>query len=70
MPDKRRAKCKGCQRHRDVVGLISWRGFCGECGPARSEANAASLHYKRGEPLQRWRRAVAASVGAVLPEDS
>jgi hypothetical protein len=33
-------------------------------------ANVDGLHYKRGEPLDRWRRAMAASVGAILIDDA
>jgi hypothetical protein len=31
--------------------------------------NQDALHYKRGPELTRWRRAMAASVGAILLDD-
>jgi len=49
--------------------MISWRGKCGECGPAIHEANNDDLHYHRGPYFMHWRRATAASVGAVLVDD-
>lgn len=70
MADDRRTTCKSCNRHRDECGPISWRGKCGECGPRLALEAADQLHYHRGPIFVRWRRAVAASVGAVLPEDS
>lgn len=69
MPDRRRARCKDCGRHRDTVGLLSWTGLCGDCGKVRLEENVDGLHTFSGEPLLRWRRGLAASVGAVLIDE-
>lgn len=69
MPDYRRRNCKDCHGHMTEVGPISWGGLCGVCGPKRSTENADGLHYKRGPELQRWRRGMAACVGAVLADD-
>ncbi len=51
------------------VGPISWRGYCGECGPKLAAAAADDLHYHRGPKFDRWRHQIAASVGAVLLDD-
>ena len=69
MPDIRRITCRACGRHVRDVGPISWRGKCGDCGPRLAMENQDALHYKRGPELTRWRRAMAASVGAVLLDD-
>ncbi len=68
MPDARRAKCKGCGQRREVVGELSWRGFCGVCGPAKAIAAASDLHHHQGPFFRTWREQMAASVGAVLLE--
>lgn len=69
MPDYRRRNCKGCGGHSTQVGPLSWRGLCGVCGPARSNENADQLHAMDGPAVTRWRRGMAASVGAVLLDD-
>jgi hypothetical protein len=48
---------------------MSWTGLCGDCARALLTENIEGLHYKRGAPWKRWRRAMAACVGAVLPDD-
>lgn len=64
-----RANCRVCGKHRDEVGPISWAGYCGEHGPGvRDQAND-DMHFHRGPYFDRWRRAMAASVGAVLMDD-
>ena len=69
MPDGRRRTCQVCGRRDSEVGPISWRGKCGECGPAIFHANADDLHYHRGPYLLKWRRGMARSVGALLVDD-
>lgn len=69
MPDGRRRTCRVCGAHDSEVGPISWRGKCSTCGPAIFEANCDDLHYHRGPYLLKWRRGVAASVGALLVDD-
>ena len=69
MPDGRRVKCKRCGKHANTVGPISWRGFCGVCGPLLAEQAADDLHYHRGPVFALWRERLAASVGAVLVDD-
>lgn len=69
MADRRRARCKNCGKRREDVGLISWGGYCGECGKELLIANVDGLHYHRADVLLRWRRGIAASVGAILVDD-
>lgn len=69
MGDVRRARCKECHKHRDEVGVLSWRGYCGPCGKHLATQAAAHLHYHEGEKFTDWRRGMAASVGAVLVDD-
>jgi len=69
MPDGRRRTCRVCRGHERDVGPISWRGKCGVCGPAIFEAQIDDLHYHRGPYFLAWRRAMAASVGALLVDD-
>jgi len=64
-----RSRCRVCNRHKRDVGTISHGGYCGECGPLVHIQNNEDLHYHRGFYFQRWRRACAASVGAVLVDD-
>ena len=69
MPDARRVKCQRCKRHVEECGPVSWRGLCDECWKTAVVTNMDGLHYKRGEPLTRWRRAMILSVGGILPDD-
>lgn len=70
MGDIRRAWCKGCGKHRDEVGTLSWTGLCTPCATERVAENVAGLYYMEGEPLQRWRRGMARCVGGVLVDDA
>lgn len=54
MPDARRAHCRNCGGHRDIVGAISWAGYCTHCGKYLFVENLDSLHNKSGEPYERW----------------
>lgn len=63
------ARCRNCGAERRNGVEISWQGYCGTCGPAiRNQAND-DMHYHRGHYFKHWRRAMAASVGAVLVDD-
>jgi hypothetical protein len=66
MPQRTRASCKNCGGHRDDVGLMSWEGFCGDCGPKLRDKANDEMHYHRGPAFEVWRRAMAACVGGVL----
>jgi len=69
MGDRRWAHCKDCRRHRDQVGELSWTGLCTECFTRRFYENNIGLHTMTGPAVARWRRGMAASVGAVLLDD-
>jgi hypothetical protein len=73
VPDPRRKRCKiskgGCGKQAHEVGLISWSGLCIECAKAKFHVNCDGIHEMKGAPALAWRRAVAASVGAVLLDD-
>jgi hypothetical protein len=49
--------------------LLSWRGYCGACGPILADENADALHYKTGDGFTHWRRSMAACVGGVLLDE-
>jgi len=58
-----------CGRAREVVGPLSHTRLCGDCARRRYEENMDGMYALSGEPLRRWRRGVAASVGGVLLDD-
>jgi hypothetical protein len=62
--------CKGCGKHVSEVGVLSWNRLCAKCGTERLAENIHGLTTMSGEPLARWRRGMAASVGAVLLDDA
>jgi hypothetical protein len=69
MPDIRRKRCRLCNRHEREIGLLSWQGYCGDCGIELLTENVHQMHDRRGPNFDRWRRAMAASVGGVLVDD-
>jgi hypothetical protein len=69
MPKATYAKCRACGAKRDDVGLLSRTRLCDKCGHALLTENATGIHEHRGPAFHRWRRGMAASVGAILPED-
>jgi hypothetical protein len=73
MPDFRRQICRlnrnGCGKNASIVGPISWRGLCIECAKRHVVDNADGLRTMTGPAVVRWRRGMAASVGAVLADD-
>jgi hypothetical protein len=62
MPDRRRATCRVCGRHRKQVGPISWGGYCGDCGRELMLDNIDAMHAKSGVPWQRYRFGLARSL--------
>ena len=64
-----RSNCKTCDRHVDEVGRLSWTQQCPECGKRNVDENIVGLATHSGPAFQRWRRAMAASVGGSLDED-
>ncbi len=69
MPRADYKTCKACGRHANEVGPLSWTRLCAECGAARLHANIDGIHEHDGPAFLRWRRSIAASVGAVLVDD-
>lgn len=67
---RKRKWCKVCQQHTSVVGHISARGKCTECGNARLEANNAAMRRHTGPFYEHWRRRTLAAFGIVVPLDS
>jgi len=61
--------CKGCGKTREEVGLLSWTRLCQGCAVDRVAENVTGLVTMSGYPLERWRRGMAASVGAFLLDD-
>lgn len=48
---------------------MSWTGQCPDCGKAALIENATGISLHRGPAFERWRRGMAASVGAALPSE-
>lgn len=70
MPRYDYARCRECNRPRSETGLLSCTRLCTDCAKALLAENVDGLHTKTGMPWQRWRQAMAACVGAQLPEAS
>jgi hypothetical protein len=51
------------------VGPISWRGKCLDCAIELQADNLIGMMTNRTRERQRWRRALAKAIGAVLLED-
>jgi hypothetical protein len=62
-------RCYRCHRERGEHERFSRRGFCSDCGDGEMQRNVAELRAHRGPRFLRWRRGVAAGVGAVLLDD-
>lgn len=48
---------------------MSWSGQCPDCGNRALAENVIGLRTHSGPAFQRWREAVAASVGARLRDE-
>lgn len=60
--------CRGCNAEVEPRDL-SWTKLCPVCGYERLEENVIGIASHSGPAFDRWRRAMAASVGAVLLDD-
>jgi hypothetical protein len=58
-----------CGRHVDECGRLSARYKCADCGLGRMVDNIGQMIEHGGPNFERWRRRVAASVGAAFPDD-
>lgn len=65
-----RRRCKQCKRPREIVGTISARGLCDECGVGNKVMNDLQLHEHRGPYFEHWRRRCLAAFGVALVDDS
>lgn len=70
MPDARRTTCRICGKSSDEVGPISWRGKCMDDAKERIAGNMYGMVTMSGPYAQHWRRRMAASVGATLPDEA
>jgi hypothetical protein len=61
--------CHGCGRHVSEVGRLSARYKCNDCGEGAMLRNVHELREHTGESLEKWRRGMAAAVGAVLVDE-
>lgn len=61
--------CKVCGGSPEEVGDISGTGLCRKHSEERKNANNVQLNEHRGPYFDRWRRAMAASVGGILLDD-
>lgn len=62
------ATCKVCGAHFESVGTISQTGLCPEHSLERMVDNLVQLKQHSGPRFDHWRRRIAASVGASIPE--
>lgn len=67
---KRKEFCKRCSRHESVCGEMSATALCADCGRARVEENIIGIHFHTGPAFERWRRGMAASVGAQFVDNA
>lgn len=70
MPHPDYRTCRACGRRQPEPGQLSWTRLCEECGPQIQTAHNLQLHVHRGPWFEQWRHRVAASVGAVLIDNT
>jgi hypothetical protein len=61
--------CRSCGEPRPEGVLLSWSGLCVECGEWRAVENFRGMISHSGPAFEAWRRAMARSVGATLPDE-
>lgn len=59
MPDKRRKRCRICNRHESEVGPISWGGLCPDHSLSRLVENMDGIHQRSGPAYERRRYGIA-----------
>ncbi len=69
MPADKYKTCRVCRRTAGEVGQLSYNALCVHCRESRFTENVDSLKAHSGPWFNHWRRAMAASVGAVLVDD-
>jgi hypothetical protein len=69
MTKKTYASCRRCRAKREDVGEMSHTRLCVACSHELLLENVDGIHNHEGPAFERWRRAMAASVGAILVDD-
>lgn len=69
MPRVDYKRCKVCGRPAGEVGPLSHARLCGDCADDRLVENVIGMATMTNPARDRWRRAMAASVGAVLLDE-
>jgi hypothetical protein len=64
-----RTGCRGCGRPLAVIGSVSKRGLCDDCGTARRNANLACLVTHSGPYFDHWRRRSLAALGVIVLDE-
>lgn len=62
-------RCKRCDRPVSECGPLSARYRCADCGEGEMLENVRELKAHHGPRFHRWRRGVAAGVGAILVDE-
>ena len=70
MPRFTYANCKRCGGNREEVGDLSWTRLCVTCSVEVVSDNLEGMATMRGPYAQHWRRQMAASVGAIFPDEA
>lgn len=64
-----RITCRACGQARREGERFTWSGQHLECGKRRMNENILGITSHSGPAFQRWRQAMAASVGGILVDD-
>ena len=69
MPRLDYRRCRNCGGHATEVGVLSHTRLCAKCSSELLAENVLGLHTMSNPARDRWRRGMAASVGAVLLDE-
>lgn len=69
MPCPNYRYCRNCDGHVSKVGSLSWTRLCVKCSDELLTENVLGLASMSNPARDRWRRGMAASVGAVLLDE-
>ena len=70
MPRADYKTCRKCRGHVTAVGPLSHTRLCVPCSKLVSEQNYDQVQARSGPFFQYWRARTAASIGAVLLDDT
>jgi len=62
--------CKECNGHVTEVGVLSHNRLCAVCSDKRRRSAALSMSAHSGPEFEKWRRSMAACVGASFSDDA